>query len=300
MKQTILVAGATGNLGRKIVRALLQNGADVRALVREDSDAEKVKLLESLGANIYTLNSWTLNELANACAGVACVVSALAGLQDVIIDAQKILLDAAIEAGVPRFIPSDYSLDFRKFADGENRNLDLRRRFHQYLDTTNVQATTIFNGAFMDLLTGAMPVIFFKKHMVLYWGNTDRKWDFTTMDDTAAYTAKAALDLSSPRYLCIAGDQISPREIRAVMNELTGKKFRLIRTGGAGLLGIIIKIARFFSPGKHELYPAWQGMQYMHNMIDDRSLCDKIDNNRYDGIRWMRVREFLSESGINS
>jgi hypothetical protein len=60
---------------------------------------------------------------------VTCVVSVLAGLREVIIDAQKVLLDAAIAAGVPLFIPSDYSLDFTKFSDGENRNLDLRRDF---------------------------------------------------------------------------------------------------------------------------------------------------------------------------
>ena len=50
-----------------------------------------------------------------------------------IIDAQKVLLEGAIVAGVPRFIPSDYSLDFTKFIDGENRNLDLRRAFNIYI-----------------------------------------------------------------------------------------------------------------------------------------------------------------------
>jgi hypothetical protein len=39
----------------------------------------------------------------------------LAGLREVVIDAQKKLLDAAIAAGVPRFIPSDYSLDLLSF-----------------------------------------------------------------------------------------------------------------------------------------------------------------------------------------
>jgi hypothetical protein len=39
-------------------------------------------------------------------------VSALAGLRETIIDAQKVFLDAAVEANVQRFIPSDYSSDF--------------------------------------------------------------------------------------------------------------------------------------------------------------------------------------------
>jgi len=40
------------------------------------------------------------------------VVSALAGLRDVIVETQAALLDAAIKARVPRFIPSDFSIDF--------------------------------------------------------------------------------------------------------------------------------------------------------------------------------------------
>ena len=61
-------------------------------------------------------------------------------------------------------IPSDYSIDFTKFKDGENRNLDLRREFHQYLDSTSIAATSIFNGAFMDMLCNEIPMIIFKKN----------------------------------------------------------------------------------------------------------------------------------------
>jgi uncharacterized protein YbjT (DUF2867 family) len=293
MEQTTLVAGATGNLGGRIVRALVNRGAEIRVIVRKLSDPGKISQLETLGVKVYRVNNWNVEELAKACNGVTCVVSALAGLRDVIIDAQKVLVDAAIAAGVPRFIPSDYSLDFTKFSDGENRNLDLRREFHHYLDSTSISSTTIFNGAFMDLLTGQMPVIFFKQKLVLYWGDSDNRWDFTTMDDTAAFTANAAMDTSTPRYLHIAGDQISPKEIRSVVNEITGHKFKLIRTGGQGLLGVIITIAKKFSPSKDVLYPAWQGMQYMHNMIDKRSKIDKLDNDRYPGMHWTTVKEFL-------
>jgi hypothetical protein len=244
---------------------------------------------------VYKVNSWTVEELVKPCRGASCVVSVLAGLREVIIDAQTVLLDAAIAAGVPRFIPSDYSLDFTKFSHGENRNLDLRRQFHQYLDTTSIASTSIFNAAFTDLLTGQMPMILFKQKLVLYWGDEDHHLDFTTMDDTAAYTANVALDASTPRYLRIAGDQISPGEIRAVVNEITGDNFKLIRTGGQGLLGVIIKIAKTLSPSKDNLYPAWQGMQYMHNMIDKRSKISKLDNVRYPGMHWTSVKEFLSK-----
>ncbi len=298
MNNVIVVAGATGDLGGRIVKVLLTKNAEVRAVVRSSTNVEIIKHLETLGVKIYKVNNWTVEELTKACNGASCVVSVLAGLREVIIDAQKVLLDGAIAAGVPRFIPSDYSLDFTKFSNGENRNLDLRREFHQYLHKTSIASTSVFNAAFTDLLTGPMPVIFFKQKLVLYWGDADNRWDFTTMDDTAAYTANVALDTSTPRYLRVAGDQISPREIRAVVNEITGDKFKLIRTGGQGMLGVIIKIAKTFSPSKDNLYPAWQGMQYMHNMIDNRSKINKLDNDRYPEIHWTMVKEFLRKHQV--
>lgn len=300
MKKTILVAGASGNLGFKIVKALQNMDAETRVLVRSNTDPAKVKELEILGANIYKVENWTLKELTKACKDVSCVVSSLAGLREVVIDAQKILLDAAIEAGVPRFIPSDYSLDFTKFMHGENRNLDLRREFHQYLDKAPIQSTSIFNGAFMELLTNEMPMIFLKPKLILYWGDANRQLDFTTMDNTAEFTARVALDSTSPRYLNVAGDQVSPREIKDLVTDLSKQKFRFFRPGGKWLLGQIIKIARKLAPAEKELYPAWQGMQYMHNMIDERSKIEKLNNDRYPEIKWTSVRELLSNYLVDS
>ncbi len=74
----------------------------------------------------------------------------------------------------------------------------------------------------MEMLTNEIPMIIFKMKLVLYWGNADHKMGFTTMDDTATYTAHAALDTSTLRYLRIAGNYVSPREIREVMNKLSG------------------------------------------------------------------------------
>jgi hypothetical protein len=146
----------------------------------------------------------------------------------------------------------------------------------------------------MDMLLNEMPLIVFKKKLVVYWGNVDFKWGFTTMDNTAAYTAHVAIDDSSPRYLRIAGDRISPKEVQTTISSITGNKYKLIRIGGQGLLGVFIKMAKLFSPGEKELYPAWQGMQYMHNMIDDRSRIDQLNNSRYSDIKWTSVNMLLA------
>ncbi len=294
MKKIIVIAGGTGNLGGQIIENLLEQGAEVRAIVRKNSDIDKIKKIKSLGATIFSVDTENVAELTSVCRGAHCVVSALSGLGDVILETQKRLLDAAVAAGVPRFIPSDYSLDFTKFSDGENRNLDWRRAFHRYLDQQPIAATTIFNGAFMDMLTNEIPMIFFKQKMILHWGNADHRMSFTTVSDTAIFTAHVAIDSETPRFLRIAGSYISPREIQNTVEKLTKTPFRRLRTGGSGRLGMIIKIARFMSPSKTELYPAWQGMQYMHNMIDDRASIDNFDNERYPNLHFTTVNDLLA------
>ncbi|MCH8525197.1 MAG: NmrA family NAD(P)-binding protein [Balneolales bacterium] len=123
----IVVAGATGNLGGKIIDALLVKGVQVTAIVRKQTNTDKIRLLKDKGVVIHQADLNNTSELVPILKGAHCVVSALAGLRDTIIDTQKCLLDAAVEAGVKRFIPSDFSIDFTNLVEGQNRNLDLRR-----------------------------------------------------------------------------------------------------------------------------------------------------------------------------
>ena len=150
----IAVAGAGGDLGRRIARALVQRGAIVRALVRHDLPADGRDAIAATGATLAAADPGDVRALAGSCEGAACVVCALNGLQAVIIDRQSNLLDAAVAAGVPRFIPSDFSEDFTRTPPGGNRNLDLRRAFAARADRAPLRVTTILNGAFMDMLGG--------------------------------------------------------------------------------------------------------------------------------------------------
>lgn len=298
MKKTIVIVGATGNLGVKIVNALLAKGAEVKAIVRLETDIKKIKDLEQKGVKVFQINTGNKSEVSKHCIGADCVVSALAGLRETIIDAQKTLLDAAVEANVQRFIPSDYSSDFTNLKEGENRNLDLRRAFHQYLDKAPLKVTTIFNGAFMDLLTTDMPLILFKQKRILCWGNPDQIIEFTFTDNVAEFIAEAAMDDSTPRYLRIAGDRLSCNDFVKLLTELTGNQYKMFRPGGIRLLNLLIKVTRFFSPSKNELYPPWQGMQYMRDMMEGRIIFQKYDNDRYPKIKWTSAKEFLIKEGI--
>ena len=292
---TIVVAGATGDLGTRITKALIARGVTVRALTRLDASEQKIKQTEALGAATARADMSDVDSVAAACEGAACVVSALNGLHDVIIDRQSVLLDAAVKAGIPRFISSDYSLDFTKTTPGHNRNLDLRREFMARADRSPIQVTSILNGAFMDMLGAEMPVIQPRLHRVLYWRDAEQLLDFTTKDDSAAYTAAAALDDTTPRILRIASDTRSTRELAEAMSNVTDRRYRPLRVGGLGSLKNLIHITKLIAPQPQAAFPPWQGMQYMRDMFSGRGKLEPLDSGRYPELHWTSVEEYLSK-----
>jgi uncharacterized protein YbjT (DUF2867 family) len=276
----------------------LSNNAEVRALVRNESDANKIAALKQKGVQVFQVDTSKKEEMVKHFMGVHCVVSAIAGLKETIVDAQKVIADAAVDAKVVRFIPSDYSSDFTNLLVGQNRNLDARREFHTHLEKLPLQVTTIFNGAFMELLTKEMPLIMFKQKRILCWGNPNQDMEFTTTYNIAEFTAKAALDETTPRYLRIAGDKLSCNDFVQLLTELTGHSYKLFRPGGISLFNVVIRLTRFFSPSKNELYPAWQGMQYMRDMMEGRIVFQKYDNEKYANINWTSIKDFLIQEKV--
>ena len=289
-----MVAGATGDLGFRIAQSLLQRGARVRALVRPGNTKPEIAELRELGVEIVKVDFTSVAALTDACAGATCVVSALSGLRDVIVDGQKRLLEAAVAARVPRFIPSDYSIDYTKLPDGSNRNLDLRREFNHLLDQAPIQATSVLNGMFTDLLIGQAPIVLFGPKRVLYYGDADQLLDFTTTANTAEFTAAAALDPSTPRYLRVAGELASVRDLQKAASTAMGEPFKLFRIGGLWVLAALIKVTRKLMPTTDDVFPPWQGMQYLHNMFTGLPKFTQLDNARYPGIHWTSVREVLA------
>jgi len=292
MNEKIAVAGATGNLGKRIVKALIAQGTGVVTPVRIGTAQEKIEDLERVGAKVELLDMSDIDQLASAIDGASCVVSALQGLRDVIVDTQSSLLKAAVKAEAPRFIPSDYCVDFRPQPEGENRNFDLRREFHLVLDKTPIQRTFIFNGAFADILTYNIPLYDANKKVIGYWNDPDWRVDFTTMDDTAACTAAAALDPQAPDALHIASFQVSANDLHKYTVDVLHTPFTLARIGSVAELAEQNKRERAAHPeGEHELYSAWQQSQYMQSMFTVHH--PSLDNTRYKHLTWTPLRDIL-------
>jgi nucleoside-diphosphate-sugar epimerase len=292
--KTIVVTGATGNLGGSIVNSILKEGAAVTALVRTGTANDKCEALRRSGASVVEVDFHQLEQIVKACAGASCVISAFAGLRDVIVDAQQMLLEGSVKAGVPRFIPSDFSADFTRWPQHENRTLDLRREFKGILDKAAIRSTSILNGAFLDLLLGPFPAFNPKARTVTYWGDPDSKLEFTKLDDVAAFTALVSLDASAPKTVRIVGERISARELVTVAQEASGERFQLIN--GGSIIELDDRISRLqmaASPEDRELYPDWQLMMYMRTMFSGSAEVESLDNQRYPDLHWTSARELL-------
>lgn len=293
----VAVAGATGKMGRLIAKSLRARNVTVKALVREGTDPKRTELLQKAGVIVTETDLNDSTVLAKELLGATAVVSALSGLSDTILGSQKALLDGAVAAKVPRFIPSDFGLDFTKTEPGSNRNMDLRREFHKILDQSGIAWTSILNGAFMDMLAGEVPIINDRFHRVLYWGRDEQLLDFTSCEDVAAYTAAVAADPNpTPRLLRIAGDVVSAKDLARIASDLNGRPYSTLWVGSTGFLAWMASIMRRFGigGGEQEVFPAWQGMQYTVNMFSGAGKLDPLDNDRYPELKWTKVRELLA------
>jgi uncharacterized protein YbjT (DUF2867 family) len=141
--QRIAIAGATGNLGPAIVQALINAGFDVTIL----SQSGKTSGLPS-AAKTVKVDYSSHQSLVNALQGHDAFVSAVPTH-----DTQPALIDAAIAAGVKRFIPSEFGSNIAGNAKTAALPVFKGKAITQdYLKqkSSQISYTLICNGLFLD------------------------------------------------------------------------------------------------------------------------------------------------------
>ncbi|KAK3938755.1 putative oxidoreductase protein [Diplogelasinospora grovesii] len=99
----VALAGGSGRLGPAILDQLLQHNFDVTVLTRQESTATF-----PAAAKVQRVDYSSKESLVSALQGQDAVVSAIANSA---LDKQLLLIDAAVEAGVRRFLPSEFGSD---------------------------------------------------------------------------------------------------------------------------------------------------------------------------------------------
>ena len=82
----VLVAGATGNIGQRLIDSLANRGHKVRVLARNPSKLP-AKRLEKLGTFVSSKSYYDIDALDYACTGVDAVICAYAGIPELQLEA---------------------------------------------------------------------------------------------------------------------------------------------------------------------------------------------------------------------
>lgn len=109
----VIIVGATGSLGSKIVKALLEQGAEVTAMVRGSSNRSR---LSDMGVKSFVIadmmDKASLKEALSSVQGFDAIVASAAGYTrhtkgdnpETDVTGYRNLVDASREAGIPRFV----------------------------------------------------------------------------------------------------------------------------------------------------------------------------------------------------
>jgi len=141
--QKIAIAGATGNLGPTIVKSLVDAGFEVTVLSQSGNTSSLPSAVKTVKVDYSSQES-----LISALKGQDAFVSTIPKH-----DGQPALIDAAIAAGVKRFIPSEFGSNIAGNANTAALPVFGGKKLTQdYLEkkSNEISYTLISNGLFLD------------------------------------------------------------------------------------------------------------------------------------------------------
>ncbi|KAL7954747.1 hypothetical protein V8C34DRAFT_293348 [Trichoderma compactum] len=181
--KNVALAGASGTVGSVVLKALVAAGNfNITVLRRNNSKSTFPDNVKVVNADFASVDS-----LAAALAGQDAVVSTVG--TDGLAEEQKKLVDAAVAAGVKRFVPSEYGCDMANelvvklpvFAP----KIGVARYLEETAKTTPLTYTFAYSGPFFDWgLERNFPFKSAESKPILYDGG-DTVFSTSTLDAVA-------------------------------------------------------------------------------------------------------------------
>ncbi|KAI5805133.1 hypothetical protein EDC01DRAFT_715868 [Geopyxis carbonaria] len=223
----VVLVGATGNLGPHILKNL-KDASDitVRVLARPTSSILKNP---PEGITIITADFNSNNSLVKALTGVDAVIFST-GMGGFL--AQRAFLDAAIEAGVKRFIPSEFGSDLENPKAASmavySEKVQVRKEIKERAARGDITWSAISNGPFLDwgLKTGFLGINAKTNTATLFDGG-NRYLSFTTLNDVG----KAVVGIlrnpeeTKNKLLYVQSIRTTAEKILGVVEKTVGSKF---------------------------------------------------------------------------
>jgi hypothetical protein len=198
---TIAIAGISGKLGSMIARQILQYpGTTLRGLCRSKARVPP-EILSNPRVSIVEGEVDDFETAKHAVHGSMVTICCYLGGPDVMIKGQQVLIDASIAEKVPRYIASDYSLDYRKLKPTDIPSKYPCFAIKSYLEDKPIKGVHILIGCFLEAYLYFLQIYNPKENTMTYYGTGSEKWDMTTYRNAAEYIAAVALDDKAEGFL---------------------------------------------------------------------------------------------------
>ncbi len=198
-KMKVGIAGITGKFARRLVTHLLSSPSQptIKGFCRDPSklpaDIKSHPQVELIQGEAF--DKAVIATFVQACDVVVCCYL---GDDSLMVEGQKLLIDACEEAGVARYVASDWALDYTKLELGELFVKDPMIHIKRYLDSKKggvVDGVHILVGGFMEpVFSSFFGIVDAQENVFRYWGDGNEVMEGTTYDDAARYTAQVVLD----------------------------------------------------------------------------------------------------------
>lgn len=199
MTFTVGIAGITGKFASLVLEQLLKSpDVQIRGFCRNASKLSAATK-ESSRIEVTEGDVYDTDALRKFVAGCQIVICGYLGDNDLMERGQKLLVDACEAEGVPRYIASDYSLDYNKLEYGQHVAKDPMKAVKEYLETKQtVKGVHVLIGAFMDTFWSAYFAVWDPKTETLsYWGSGNEDFESTSYRNASEFVAAVALDTSA-------------------------------------------------------------------------------------------------------
>lgn len=198
----IAIAGINGKLGTLIATHLLDTtDFAVHGFCRSPEKVDKSITDRSDRFKLFSGSVLSVEDARKAIAGCSTVICAYNKMDpQLMVDSSKVLIEACDAEGVGRFIPSDFTLDYRNLKPGELPPSDGKIVIWKYLrqgnedGTIKVKAVHILTGIFVEAFFG----LFFNPKDPKLWGTGDDPIEFVSYQSTAQFVANVASDPDVP------------------------------------------------------------------------------------------------------
>lgn len=225
----VLVVGASGNVGRSTVRALLDEGYKVTGLTRESSTT-------SLPAEVdHVKSDFSLESLTNVFKGQDAVISTISSVTPgTALASQTLLVDAAIAAQVKVFCPSEFGIDtadpsastYIPFLIDKIDTVSYLKKHQDKISWTAVITGCMFDWGLRIPGFGGWDI---SKRSATIFDGGDIPFEATNLDQVGRALAKCLKNpgLTANHYVYVNSFTVTQNEVLKALERATGEKFNV-------------------------------------------------------------------------